>query len=499
MWKADRAREPDSPFCCLRGSNVEKILVVDDEKSMREFLSIVLKKEGYSVTTAEDGEAAGRLIRKEMFDLVLTDVKMPKVSGLQVLKTVKETSPDTIVLMITAFASTETAIEAMKEGAYDYLTKPFQIEEVKLIIRNALEKKRLRAENLLLKKKVKGAATIEDIIGRSGPMQNVMQVVKKVADTQSNVLILGESGTGKELIAQAIHSGSQRKDKPFVTVNCSALPEPLLESELFGHMKGSFTGAHVNKPGLFEVAHEGTIFLDEIGDTPSGIQAKLLRVLEEKEFRRIGGTQNIRVDVRIIAATNKDLEKAVAEGTFREDLYYRLDVIPIHLPPLRERVEDIPSLMRHFLTIMNQGLNKKIRTVTPEAMKTLQAHPWRGNVRELENVLERVVALTTGDTIELKDVTECLQKPMASKESAPSSIPAEGLDLDQVIGDLEKSFLLKALERTNWVKRDAARLLRLNMRSFRYRLEKHGIHKHREPGSPPDEEEPESDDGPDTP
>ncbi|MEK6684382.1 MAG: sigma-54 dependent transcriptional regulator [Nitrospirota bacterium] len=479
---------------------MEKILVVDDEKSMRDFLSIMLKKEGYSVTTAEDGEAAGRLIRKEMFDLVLTDVKMPKIGGLQVLKTVKEASPDTLVLMITAFASTETAIEAMKEGAYDYLTKPFQIEEVKLIIRNALEKKRLRAENRLLRKKVKGAATLEDIIGRSGPMQNVMQVVKKVADTQSNVLILGESGTGKELIAQAIHSDSRRKEKPFVTVNCSALPEPLLESELFGHMKGSFTGAHVNKPGLFETAHEGTIFLDEIGDTPPGIQAKLLRVLEDKEFRRIGGTQNIRVDVRIIAATNKDLEKAVAEGTFREDLYYRLDVIPIHLPPLRERVEDIPSLVRHFLAIMNQGLNKKIRTVTPEAMKTLQAHPWRGNVRELENVLERVVALTTGDTIELKDVTECLQKPMALKESVSFPIPAEGLDLDQVIGDLEKSFLLKALERTNGVKRDAARLLRLNMRSFRYRLEKHGIRKHREPGSPPDDDpDVEPDDGPDKP
>ena len=453
---------------------------------MRDFLSIVLKKEGYAVTTAEDGETASRLVQQEIFDLVLTDVKMPKMNGLQVLKTVKEASPDTIVVMITAFASTETAIEAMKEGAYDYLTKPFQIEEVRLIIQNALEKKRLRAENQLLKKKVKGAATLEDIIGRSGAMQNVIQVIKKVANTQSNVLILGESGTGKELVAQAIHSDSLRKDKPFVTVNCSALPEPLLESELFGHMKGSFTGAHTNKPGLFEIAHEGTIFLDEIGDTPSGIQAKLLRVLEEKEFRRIGGTQNIRVDVRIIAATNKDLEKAVAEGTFREDLYYRLDVIPIHLPPLRERVEDIPLMVRHFLTIMNQGLNKKIRTVTPEAMKALQAHSWRGNVRELENVIERVVALTTGEAIELNDVIECLQRPANFKESLLTTLPPEGLDLDKVIGDLEKTLLLKALERTNWVKRDAANLLQLNMRSFRYRLEKHSIRKHREPGSLPD-------------
>lgn len=465
---------------------MEKILVVDDEKSMRDFLSIVLKKEGYAVTTAEDGLTAKRWVQQDIFDLVLTDVKMPKMNGLEVLRTVKETSPDTIVVMITAFASTETAIEAMKEGAYDYLTKPFQIEEVRMIIQNALEKKRLRVENQLLKKKVKGAATLEDIIGRGGGMQNVIQVIKKVANTQSNVLILGESGTGKELVAQAIHSDSLRKDKPFVTVNCSALPEPLLESELFGHMKGSFTGAHANKPGLFEVAHEGTIFLDEIGDTPPGIQAKLLRVLEEKEFRRIGGTQNIHVDVRIIAATNKDLEKAVEEGTFREDLYYRLDVIPIHLPPLRERVEDIPLLVRHFLAMMNQGLNKKIRTITPEAMKAMQAHPWRGNVRELENVIERVVALTAGEAIEIKDVLECIQRPAGYKETSLTTLPPEGLDLDKVIGELEKTLLLKALERTNWVKRDAAHLLQLNMRSFRYRLEKHGIRKYPEPGSPPE-------------
>jgi two-component system, NtrC family, response regulator PilR len=477
---------------------VEKILVVDDEKSMCDFLSIVLKKEGYSVTTAEDGESAIRLIRKEPFDLVLSDVKMPKVSGIQVLKAVKKVSPDTIVVMITAFASTETAIEAIKEGAYDYLTKPFQVEEVELIIRNALEKKRLRDENLLLKRKVKGTAALDEIIGQSRAMQNVFQVVRKVADTQSNVLILGESGTGKELIAQAIHTNSLRKDKPFVTVNCSALPEPLLESELFGHMKGAFTGAHANKPGLFEVAHEGTIFLDEIGDTPPGIQAKLLRVLEEKEFRRIGGTENIRVDVRIIAATNKDLEKAVAEGTFREDLYYRLDVIPIHLPLLRERAEDIPLLVQHFLPLMNQALGKKIRSVSPEAIKALQAHEWRGNVRELENVIERVVALTAGDTIEFSDVAECLQKPMALKEPWPASLPPEGVDLDGVIGEMEKTFLLKALERTNWVKRDAARLLRLNMRSFRYRLEKHGIRKHRESDSASDDAETDSEAGSDT-
>lgn len=462
---------------------MENILVVDDEESMRDFLGIVLKQEGHSVTMAEDGESAIRLIQKEAFDLVLTDVKMPKRSGMEVLKAVKAASPDTLVLMITAFASTETAIEAMKEGAYDYLAKPFQIEEVKLIIRNALEKRRLRIENRLLKRKLKGFATIEDIVGRSGAMHSVFQVVRKVADTHSNVLILGESGTGKELVAQAIHSNSLRKDKPFVTVNCSTLPEPLLESELFGHMKGSFTGAYANKPGLFEVANGGTLFLDEIGDTPPAIQVKLLRVLEEKEFRRIGGTQNVHVDVRIIAATHKDLEKAVADGTFREDLYYRLDVIPIHLPPLRERLEDIPLLVTHFLTLMNSAFDKKIRAVTPEAMKVLQAHDWRGNVRELENVIERVVALTTGETIEPKDVIECLQKPAMVKDFIPATLPPEGVDLDKMMAGLEKTFLLKALDRTRWVKKEAARLLQLDMRSFRYRLEKHGIRKRKEAGS----------------
>ena len=472
---------------------MDKILVVDDEKSMRDFLRIVLKKEGYEVAVADDGEAAIRVIRKEAFDLVLTDVKMPKASGIEVLKAVKETSPETIILIITAFASTETAIEAMKEGAYDYLSKPFQLDEVKLIIRNALEKKRLRAENRLLKRKLKKMVGIEDIIGQSEAMRSVFQVVRKVANTHSNVLILGESGTGKELVAQAIHSDSARKDNPFVTVNCSALPEPLLESELFGHMKGSFTGAHANKLGLFETANGGTIFLDEIGDTPPGIQVKMLRVLEEKEFRRIGGTQNIRVDVRIIAATNKDLEKAVADGEFRQDLYYRLDVIPIHLPPLRERIEDIPHLVTHFLTVTNSAHGKKIRSVTPEAMKVLQAHDWRGNVRELENVIERVAAFTAGDKIEPKDVMECLQKPALPREAVPTSLPPEGLDLDKLIGDLEKTLLLKSLDRTNWVKRDAARLLQMNMRSFRYRLEKHGIRKNRPAGlaSDPGDDEPE--------
>ena len=454
-----------------------RILVVDDEKSMRDFLSIILKKEGYSVTTAEDGEQAIQLIQKNIYDLVLTDIRMPRRSGLDVLKVVKETSPETVVMLITAFASTETAVEAMKRGAYDYISKPFQIDEVKLVIRNALEKKQLKTDNVRLRRQLKEETAFKNIVGKSPVMQRVYEIIQKVADTKSNVLILGESGTGKELIARAIHFNSSRKDAPFVAVSCSALPEPLLESELFGHVKGAFTGAHTNKEGLFEVANQGTVFLDEIGDTPPTIQAKLLRVLEEKEFRRIGGTHNIQVDIRIIAATNKNLEKAVAEGQFREDLYYRLDVIPIHLPPLRERTEDIPWLADHFLTKRSQSSGKPAKRFTPEAIRLLQFHEWRGNVRELENVIERVVAMVSDDTITEQDIMSCLEKPMGSREIHPTNLPPDGLNLEALVEEVEKGLLIKALQRTGWIKREAARLLGLNMRSFRYRLEKYKINK----------------------
>lgn len=453
---------------------MEKILVVDDEKSMRDFLALVLKKEGYFVTVASDGEEAIEILQKDIFDLVITDVKMPSLSGIDVLKAVKETAGETLVIMITAFASTETAIEALKEGAYDYITKPFQIEEVKLIIRNALEKRRLRAENLLLRRELKGLATFENIIGKSEKMQKVFETVRKVADTSSNVLIFGESGTGKELIARSIHFNSRRKDKPFVTVNCSALPETLLESELFGHMKGSFTGAISNKEGLFEVANGGTIFLDEIGETSPAIQVKLLRVLQEKEFRRIGGTKDVRVDVRIIAATNKDLDRAIAEGTFREDLYYRLDVIPIHVPPLRERLEDIPLLVQHFLNKISQTAGKNIKGITPEALQLLKTQEWRGNVRELENVIERTIALVAGGMIGPEDLRGCFQKP-SQKDGWTLPLPEEGLNLEELLDRLERDFLLKALERTRWVKKEAAKLLQMDFRAFRYRLAKHKV------------------------
>jgi two-component system response regulator PilR (NtrC family) len=380
-------------------------------------------------------------------------------------------------LIITAFASADSAVEAMKQGAYDYLTKPFQVDEVQLIIRNALEKRRLTTENILLKREMASQSSFSQLVGQSDAMQKVFDVVRKVADSKSNVLICGESGTGKELVARAIHYNSSRNALPFVAVNCSAVPETLLESELFGHMKGSFTGAISNKAGLFEVANGGTVFLDEIGDTTPTIQVKLLRVIQEREFRRVGGNQDVKVDVRIVAATNKDLEKAVADGSFREDLYYRLDVIPIRLPPLRMRSGDIPLLVNHFLERFSRESGKPLPVLSPEAMRVLLGHEWRGNVRELENLIERVVAFSVGGTVTDTDVQGWLHRSVSvqPQQGAPLELTDDGVDLEGLVNGIEKDLLLKALERSKWVKKKAARLLRLNTRSFRYRLEKYAI------------------------
>lgn len=454
---------------------MEKILVVDDEPSLRDVLNIMLKKAGYATSTAADGEEALAQVNREIYDLVITDLKMPGMGGMEVLKAVKSTSPETVVLVVTAFGSAESAVEAMKLGAYDYLTKPFQIDEVQLIIRNALEKRRLSTENMLLKREMASHSSLSNIIGQSEAMQKVFDVIAKVADTRSNVLICGESGTGKELVARAIHYNSSRASAPFVAVNCSAMPETLLESELFGHMKGSFTGAVSNKAGLFEVANGGSIFLDEIGDMSMPTQVKLLRVIQEREFRRVGGTQDVKVDVRLIAATNRDLEKAVAEGMFREDLYYRLDVIPIRLPPLRMRTTDIPLLVQHFLSQFGKESGKQAPTLAPDALQALLAHEWRGNVRELENLIERAVAFAGGSTISATDIRGWLHRPASVATASPTELPPDGLDLEGLICKIEKDLLLKALERTGWVKKKAARLLQLNTRSFRYRLEKYGI------------------------
>ncbi len=454
----------------------DKILVADDEQSMREFLDIMLKKEGYKVTLASNGEEVIHLIENDLFDLVLLDIRMPKLDGITALKRIKAISPETIVIMITAYASADTAIKAMKEGAYDYITKPFKVDEIKLIVKNALEKISLQKENLLLKQVVKDRYHFGNIIGQSSKMLALYDLLEKVAPTKTNILITGESGTGKELVAKAIHYNSPRKEKPFVTLNCGAIPETLIESELFGHVKGAFTDAIATKKGLFEVADEGTIFLDEISELPLLMQVKLLRVLQDKEFKRVGGTEDIRVDVRIISATNKDLELAVKEKRFREDLFYRLNVIQIKLPPLRERKEDIPLLASHFLKKYSEELNKKISTITPEALQILLNYEYPGNVRELQNIIERAVALESHTELTTHHLHSYLSEPSFLKKGPIDiEIPSEGIDLEKVVEELERTLLLKALDKTKGIKKKAAELLHINFRSMRYRLEKYGL------------------------
>jgi len=454
----------------------DKILVADDEKSMREFLDIMLKKEGYRVTLASNGEEVIRLIEKDIFDLALVDLRMPKQDGLSVLRRIKTVSPETIVIVITAYASADTAIKAMKEGAYDYITKPFKIDEMKLVIQNALEKRRLQKENLILKQVVRDRYQFDNIIGQSPKMLELYELLEKVAPTKTNILITGESGTGKELVAKAIHYNSPRREKPFVTLNCGAIPEPLIESELFGHMKGAFTDAITTKKGLFEVADEGTIFLDEISELPLMMQVKLLRVLQDREFKRVGGTEDIRVDVRIISATNKDLEEAVREKQFREDLFYRLNVIQIKLPSLRERKEDIPLLVNHFIKRYSEELGKQITQVSPEALRILMQYDYPGNVRELQNIIERSVALETSQELTAQNLKSYLddQFPM-KKKALDLEIPSEGVDLEKIVEDVERTLLLKALDRSRGIKKKAAELLHINFRSMRYRLEKYGL------------------------
>jgi two-component system response regulator PilR (NtrC family) len=447
-----------------------RILIVEDEKSMREVLKILLEGERYEVVSASDGLEGLSYLTHDIFDLVITDIKMPKVDGFELLKKAKEISPDTIVIMITAFGTTEAAIEAMKSGAYDYINKPFKIDEIRLIVEKALEKKRLSEEVSLLRKKVKTTYRLENIIGQSPHMQELFRLIPKVAQSNSNVLIIGESGSGKELVAAALHNLSNRKDRNLVAINCAAFPEGLLESELFGHMRGSFTGALHNKQGLFEIADGGSLFLDEICEMPINLQAKLLRVLENGSFRRVGGTTDIKVDVRVISATNKDIKEETASGRFREDLYYRLNVVPIQIPPLRERKEDIPLLVEHFL----RKISNQPRKVTPEAMRMFMGFPWKGNVRELENIIERIALLTEKEEIAPADLPNEILGYTTDTKEIPELTEA-GIDIDAIIGDIEKKYLLKALEKSGGVKKDAAKLLNLSFRSFRHRLSKYKI------------------------
>jgi len=454
----------------------QKILVVDDEKSMCDFLEIMLQKEGYEVTSTTSGEKALELLDDNLYSMVLTDVRMPGVDGFEVLRKTKEASPDTVVIMITAYGSPEGAVTAIKEGAYDYVTKPFRVEEVKLTIKKSLERSSLIKENIRLRQAVEERYKFWNLIGKSPKMQRVYELVEKVSQTKANVLITGESGTGKELVAKAVHYNSARKDCSFVTLNCGAIPENLLESELFGHMKGSFTGAIANKRGLLEMAESGTLFMDEIGELPLPLQVKLLRVIQEREFKRVGGTEDIKVDVRIISASNQDLQQKVALGGFREDLFYRLNVIQIKIPPLRERKEDIPLLVNHFVRKYSADTGKEIEGISPEALELLLGYDFPGNVRELENIIERSITLETLPTIAERHIRSYLNERMISKSIPPSlEIPEDGMDLNKVVEDLEKAFILKALEYTGGVKKKAAEILGMNFRAMRYKLAKYGL------------------------
>jgi two-component system response regulator PilR (NtrC family) len=452
------------------------ILIVDDERSLREFLAIFLRRGGHRVEAAADGEAARKAMAAREFDVVITDLKMPDASGLDVLAESKRIHPDTQVIVVTAFATAETAIAAMKAGAYDYLTKPFKVDEVGLVVERALERRVLQHQNVVLRDEIKGRYKLDRLIGKSPAMHRVFEVVRKIASARTSVLLIGESGTGKELAARALHELSGRSEHAFIAVNCGAIPETLLESEFFGHVKGSFTGASTDRTGLFEAAHGGTIFLDEIGELPAPMQVKLLRVLQERRVKRVGGVQEKEVDVRVVAATNRDLETEVEKGTFRQDLFYRLNVIQLRLPPLRERREDIPILVDHFVRKLAAEHGRQITGVDPEAMSALMSYSFPGNVRELENLIERAVTLAPGDRISLDTLPNLSPTSAAGARLGPAAeLPEEGLDLEKVVDDFERGILIKALERTRGNRTEAARLLGVTFRSLRYRLSKLGI------------------------
>lgn len=441
----------------------DQILLIDDEPGSREGLGLLLRREGYTVESVETGEAAFALLAKQPFDVIITDLFLPGASGIDLLKRVKDMSLPANVIMITGQASAETAVEAMKEGAFDYVTKPVNFEKLKVVVAKAVEKSRLVAENIYLRQQLRGKYKFANIIGNSPAMQQVFTRLEKILHTDSTVLILGASGTGKELVARAIHFNGARKDKSFVAINCGAIPAELLESELFGHVRGAFTGAIADKPGKFELANGGTIFLDEIGTMPLHLQMKLLRVLQEQEIERVGGTRNLKINVRVISATNANLETQVRQGRFREDLYYRLNVIPVQLPTLGERREDIALLARHFLRKICTEMRRPLMTLSPAALRALERYDWPGNVREMENVIERSVALTDGETIDQNDLPPQFLAGAAAHDllSVPR-LPEDGINLPQAIDSIERLMIHQALEISGGVKSRAAMLLGLN-------------------------------------
>ena len=460
-----------------RETDRPRLLIVDDDKSLREFLEILLANEGYRVETADNGQAALAMLGERPISAVLSDVKMPGMDGVALLREIKANWPGVPVILITAFASLDSAVEAMREGAWDYITKPFQIEELREVIARALA---AGQETSSARPSEERLYTLDRMVAKSPAMLKIFELIPRIASSPSSVLISGESGTGKELVAQAIHNMGSRRDFPFVAVNCGGIPETLLESELFGHVKGAFTGADRDREGLFARAQGGTLFLDEIGELSMALQVKLLRVVQERSFMPLGSPKEIHVDVRIVAATNRDLEQEVMEGRFREDLFYRLNVIHINVPPLRDRREDIPVLVQYFLDKYSREQGKEVQGISRYAMEALVEYPFPGNIRELENIIERSVALSATSLVLPESLSLARFK---QKEVSPDhpvqvksiDIPPEGIDLDSLLNEIEKGLVQKALEYAGGSKTRAAELLGLNLRSFRYRLSKHGI------------------------
>jgi DNA-binding NtrC family response regulator len=452
----------------------ERLLIVEDEPDLRQVFVEILTSDGYDISTANDGEMAMQMLSENNYDLSLIDLYLPKADGFQVLAHLQQVSSSTSAIVMTGHGSIESAVEAMKKGAADYITKPVAFDQLRIVVKKALDVRRLQQENRLLRHQLKTKYRFENLVGTSPGMQQVFQLIEKVADAESTVLILGESGTGKELVARAIHFNSHRAEKPLVPVNCGAIPESLLESELFGHERGAFTGAARTRMGRFELANGGTIFLDEVGDMSPALQVKLLRVLQEQNFERVGGTKSVRVDVRIIAATNRNLEEAVGRGEFREDLYYRLSVIPLHLPPLRDRKDDVPLLLQHFMEQFNRIRDRKLQGISPQALHILVDYQWPGNVRELENLVDRVVVLKGQGIIEPEDLPEKMRT--ACPRSSPATttdIPDEGFCLDVAVREFERELISRALLKANGVKNRAAQLLGIKRTTLIEKLKRH--------------------------
>ena len=451
----------------------KRILIVDDEENFRHMLSVILIKEGYEVQTASNGDEALQKLVASPFDQVLCDIRMPRMDGLEFLREIRKTGVEATIIMMSAYGTVDIAIEAMKLGAYDYISKPFKPDEIILTLRKAEEREQLRRENQLLRKEIAREYSFENIVSKNEKMQKIFDVIKKVAQYRSTVLITGESGTGKELVARALHYNSERSQHPFVPVNCGAIPDNLLESELFGHAKGAFTDAIRTKKGLFEEADGGTLFLDEIGELPGQLQVKLLRVLQDGEIRRIGESKSIQIDVRTVAATVKDLQKEVNEGRFREDLFYRLNVLPIHIPPLRERKEDIPLLIQHFITKYNQVLSKNVGDIDHNALETLMNYKWYGNVRELENTIERAIVLSDRNSIQLENLPIEIQN--FKEEFQTEAVPHEEYSIKKASKSLETNLIIRALKKTKGNHSQAAKLLEISHRALLYKIKEYGI------------------------